>query len=88
MQTAPAADKALAGLDSLDQRDLLRSLDAPVLSIVGGKDVFVAPEIGRYAAQIARHGTLAEFPDSGHAPFLEEGPRYRQVILDFLKSIR
>jgi non-heme chloroperoxidase len=88
MQTAPSADKALAGLDSLDQRALLGSLAAPVLSIVGGKDVFVAPEIGRYAAQIAKHGTLAEFPECGHAPFLEEGPRYRQVVLDFLKTLR
>jgi pimeloyl-[acyl-carrier protein] methyl ester esterase len=87
MQTSPAADRALAQLDSLDQRDAIRALECPLLSIVGGKDVFVAPDIGRYAAKIARRGKLAEFPDCGHAPFIEDGPRYRQVVLDFLGSL-
>jgi pimeloyl-ACP methyl ester carboxylesterase len=27
------------------------------------------------------------FDDSGHAPFLEEGDRYRQEILDFLGGL-
>jgi non-heme chloroperoxidase len=87
MQTSPVADRALAQLDSLDQRAVLRALECPLLSIVGGKDVFVAPDIGRYAAKIARRGQLAEFPDCGHAPFIEDGPRYRAVVLDFLASL-
>jgi pimeloyl-ACP methyl ester carboxylesterase len=77
----------LADLDALDQRATLAALDAPVLSIVGGKDVVVQPDICRLAGTIARHGTVAEFADSGHAPFIEEGPRYRQVLLDFLANI-
>ena len=87
MQTSPAADRALAQLDALDQRETLRSLDCPLLSVVGGKDVFVAPDIGRQAAQLARRGQLAEFPECGHAPFIEDGPRYREVVLDFLRSL-
>lgn len=88
MQCAPSADAALAQLDTLDQRATLRALEAPVLSVIGAKDVVVAPDIGRQAAKIARHGQAAEFAESGHAPFIEEGPRYRQVIVDFLKSLR
>jgi pimeloyl-[acyl-carrier protein] methyl ester esterase len=87
MQSAPSADDALAGLDTLDQRAALAALDAPVLSVVGAKDAVVPPDICRLAGTIARHGTVVECAESGHVPFLEEGPRYRQVLLDFLDSI-
>jgi pimeloyl-ACP methyl ester carboxylesterase len=36
---------------------------------------------------LARRGQLAEFPDCGHAPFIEDGARYREVVLDFLRSL-
>ena len=87
MQAAPAADDALADLDALDQRAALAALDVPVLSMVGARDAIVPADICRYAASIAKRGKVAEFAQSGHAPFLEEGPRYREVLLDFLRSL-
>jgi non-heme chloroperoxidase len=87
MQAAPSADEALLELGRLDQRATLASLDVPLLSIVGGKDVVVDPAIGRAAARLARRGSMAEFEECGHAPFLEDGPRYRKVLLDFLASV-
>jgi len=87
MQNAPTADRALAQLDSVDQRDILAALDIPVLSMVGGLDVVVDPAICREAARIARHGRVEEFADCGHAPFLEDGEHYRQALLDFLKPL-
>ncbi|MGL6223108.1 MAG: alpha/beta fold hydrolase [Steroidobacteraceae bacterium] len=87
MQTSPSADDALLNLGTLEQRAILAALDVPLLSIVGAKDVIVDPEIGRFAAKLAKRGTAVEFPDCGHAPFIEDGPRYRQVLLDFLASI-
>jgi pimeloyl-ACP methyl ester carboxylesterase len=87
MQTSPAADDALADLDLLDQRTALKTLEAPVLSIVGARDAIVPADICRHAASIAKNGRVAEFAQSGHAPFLEEGPRYREVLLDFLGSV-
>jgi len=87
MQTAPIADTALAQLDTLDQRAALAALDVPVLSIVGARDAIVAPDIGRAAAAIAKRGKVAEFEQSGHAPFLEEGPRYREVLLEFVSRL-
>ena len=71
----------------LDQRTALKTLEAPVLSIVGARDAIVPADICRYAASIAKNGRVAEFAQSGHAPFLEEGPRYREVLLDFLGSV-
>jgi pimeloyl-[acyl-carrier protein] methyl ester esterase len=87
MQAAPGADAALAGLDALDQRGILAELRVPLLSVVGGKDVVVPPEIGRSAAKLAPRGRVAEFDDCGHAPFLEDGPRYRTTLLEFLGSL-
>lgn len=87
MEAAPSADLALAELDTLDQRDILAEIGAPVLSIVGRKDLIAAPDIGRQAAACANIGHLEEFPDSGHAPFIEEGPRYREVVLKFLERL-
>jgi non-heme chloroperoxidase len=87
MQSAPSADDALAGLDTLDQRTLLAALDTPVLCVVGGKDAVVPPDICHLAGKLARRSTVVEFAESGHAPFIEEGPRYRQVLLDFLSAI-
>ena len=87
MQAAPSADEALAELDVLDQRAALAALEVPVLSIVGAKDVVVSPDVCREAARIARHGRAVEFSESGHAPFVEEGARYRAVLLDFLSTL-
>ena len=88
MQAAPCADLALQQLDTVDQREFLAGLQAPLLSIVGGKDQVTVPDIGRQAAEIAANGRLEEFADSGHAPFIEEGPRYREVLLQFLASLK
>ena len=87
MQTAPCADTALADLDPLDQRAMLAALTVPILSFVGGKDVFVPPGVGRSVPGIARRCQLIEFENCGHAPFIEEAPRYRAALLDFLGTL-
>jgi pimeloyl-[acyl-carrier protein] methyl ester esterase len=87
MQTSPCADDSLAELDIIDQRLLLEKLQAPVLSFVGTKDVVVAPEVCRSVAQYAPNCKLVEFENCGHAPFVEDGVRYREALLGFLASI-
>lgn len=86
-QTSPAADAALAELDHLDQRSLLAGLDVPLLSIVGSADGFVAPDIGRAAAELAPNGKLAFYEGCGHAPFLEEAERYRADVAAFIDGL-
>jgi pimeloyl-[acyl-carrier protein] methyl ester esterase len=87
MQASHTADRALVDLDTLDQREMLANLDVPVLSVVGGKDGIVPPEIGRIAARMAKRGELVEFPGCGHAPFLEDWPAYKAALFQFLHSI-
>jgi non-heme chloroperoxidase len=88
MQASPVADEALLSFETMDQRAILAALDVPLLSIVGGKDVFVEPAIGRFAAKHAKHGQLVEFAECGHAPFLEVPVKYREALLKFLNDIR
>lgn len=87
MQAAPCADLALLDLERIDQREMLRRLQAPFLAIVGGKDALVMPDVVREAAKLAPKGRAEEFADCGHAPFLEDPERYEQVVLGFLKSL-
>ena len=87
MQTSPVADDALAELDVLDQRHILKGLNVPVLSVVGGKDVIVAPDVCRSVANYAKHCKVVEFDACGHAPFIEDGPGYRAALTDFLQSL-
>ncbi|MCU0974773.1 MAG: alpha/beta hydrolase [Steroidobacteraceae bacterium] len=87
MQAGPGADAALLQLDTVDQRATLAALEAPLLSIVGAKDAIVPPDICRAAGRLAKRGSVVEFEECGHAPFIEDGPRYRSVLLDFLAKI-
>lgn len=85
-QASPAADAALAELDHLDQRERLAGLKLPTLAFVGSADGFVDPDIGRAAAQTLG-ATLVELDGCGHAPFLEDGERYRRELLNFVGSL-
>lgn len=87
MQTSPCADTALADLDNLDQRAMLGALEVPILSFIGTQDLFVPPDVGRSVAKIARRLKTVEFEGCGHAPFIEDAPRYRSELLGFLGSL-
>jgi len=87
MQMSPAGDAIMLDLASTDQCAILRELDVPFLSIVGGRDSFVTPDAGRAAAQMAREGRVVECPDAGHAPFVEDARTYQAALLNFLEKI-
>jgi non-heme chloroperoxidase len=87
MNTGPDVVKSLMDLADLDQRKLLSALSAPVLSIVGGKDVIIQPEVGIEAAKHAKNGEFVVFEDCGHAPFIEDAARYTKTLLGFLARL-
>lgn len=87
MDTGPNVVMSLLDLTDLDQRPLLAALPYQVLSIVGGKDAILQPEVGIEAAKCARHGQSVIFEDCGHAPFIEDAPRYMATLLDFLGRV-
>lgn len=84
--TAPRASETLAGLATLDQRELLASFSFPILSIGGAKDTIADPAIAGYAANCARNGRLLTF-DTGHSPQLEAPTAYNEALLAFLGEL-
>lgn len=87
IDSGPGVIDSLIDLGNVDQRNLLAQLTAPVLSIVGGADAILDPEVGKAAASIARNGTLAVIENCGHAPFIEDAPAYLAVLRRFLAEM-
>jgi pimeloyl-ACP methyl ester carboxylesterase len=87
MQTSPRADGSLRDLGGIDQRELLRGIEAPALVVCGRHDAFVPHEAAAEAARMLPNARFVTFEESGHAPFLEEGPRYRSELVGFLNGL-
>lgn len=87
IDSSARATSTLGELAHLDQRDMLMALDIPVLSFICGKDGFVAPEISQWVADNHPRAEGVSFPESGHAPFIEEREGYLDALNKFLSSI-
>lgn len=87
LETGPRADESLRDLGRIDQRALLAGLSAPALVFGGAHDAFVPVEAVRACAELLPGARYVEFEGSGHAPFLEEGERYRSELLSFLEGV-
>lgn len=83
----PAADATLRDLAHVEQRDILPTLDVPVLLMAGHQDGFVPFDAVAASRPLFRDARLVEFEGVGHAPFLEDGPRYRSELLGFLAEL-
>lgn len=87
MESGPTVGSTISELGPLDQREKMQALKAPVLTIIGSQDGVADPEVGRAAQSLLQNGKLVEFEDCGHAPFLEDFPRYSEEVLRFLHNL-
>lgn len=87
LQASPLAGVTLGELAQLDQREILTSLDTPILSFVGSEDGFVAPPICRWVGENCENARLVEFEGVGHAPFIEEQQAYFDALQEFLQEV-
>ena len=87
LQSSPVASATLAKLAMLDQRDMLKSLDLPILSFVGSEDGFVAPPICRWVGEHHAQARVVEFEGVGHAPFIEAQAQYLEELLQFANPL-
>lgn len=87
IDSGPNVIRSLLDLADIDQRALLAALDAPLLSIIGGADLILDPQIGLQAAKCARRGTTVTFDGCGHAPFIEDAPKYIATLRDFMAAL-
>lgn len=84
INSSARATATLAELAHIDQREMLLALDMPVLSFICGRDGFVAPQIAQWVADHHPRALGVRYPDSGHAPFIEERDAYLQALRGFL----
>jgi pimeloyl-[acyl-carrier protein] methyl ester esterase len=87
IDSSARATETLGELAHLDQRDMLLGLDMPVLSYICGQDGFVAPQISQWVADNHPRAEGVSFPDSGHAPFIEEREGYLDALQSFLAAV-
>jgi pimeloyl-ACP methyl ester carboxylesterase len=83
LESSPAASATLGELAQLDQREMLTSLDVPILSFVGSEDGFVAPTICRWVGEHHSNARVVEFDGVGHAPFIEAQAQYLEELIAF-----
>lgn len=86
-EASPRAARTLGELADLDQREILLNLKQPILSFIGGKDTFVAPEICRWVAENHSNVKAVEFEECGHAPFVEVRDQYLDALKGFLAEL-
>lgn len=74
----------LAELGQHDARDVLHSLQAPVLFLGGSKDYMIRPSTLRRAAAIASHGRAEVVSGCSHFVLVEAPQRVNGLLEDFL----
>jgi pimeloyl-ACP methyl ester carboxylesterase len=70
-----------------DWRDVLPTIDVPVLVVEGEHDKNTPWEAGKYVADAVPDGRFELFAHSSHVPFYEEPDRFTAVLRDFLASL-
>jgi pimeloyl-ACP methyl ester carboxylesterase len=76
----------LVGANVEDRLDLLATLDAPTLVIVGEQDAHFVPHCERIAGTIP-NAQLVVVPDAGHSPQFEAPDAWWQALSGFLTDV-
>ena len=83
----PAVTRAaLAILSTADLREMLPSIDRPVLLIHGSVDAICPPGAARYMAERLPDARLVLFDGAGHAPCLSRPEEFNAIQRDFLQE--
>jgi pimeloyl-ACP methyl ester carboxylesterase len=72
--------------DRPDRRELLRSLDSPVLILVGELDGVTPPAAARVMSDLARQSELVEIPGAAHLSPMERPSEVNAALLDWLRK--
>jgi pimeloyl-ACP methyl ester carboxylesterase len=77
--------RALFGAD-LDLRPAFAAMTCPGLVIHGTKDAVVTQATGEAAAKAMQNGRFIAYPETGHAPFLEQPDRFAADLAQFVTT--
>ncbi len=78
---------ALEALYRTDLRDVLGSIDVPVLVIHGSSDSITPPEAGEYLKENIKGARLELMEGAGHAPFLTRPGAFNRLISEFAERL-
>lgn len=70
----------------IDSDDVLSTLEKPVLMTQGQSDTVILPAMGDRILKTCRTSTASWYPGAGHAPFLEDPPRFNRELADFVRK--
>lgn len=74
------------GARDLDNTDILAAMTKPVLVTHGRADRVVLPAAGKYIGTHCPTATTSWYDGVGHAPFLEDAPRYNRELAAFIRQ--
>jgi len=67
--------------------DVIKSLQCPVLFVLGANDSMTVPKFARTLIDAAAHGRVVQLPDTGHAMMAENPEGVRIALSDFARSL-
>ena len=67
--------------------DVLRQIRVPMLITHGEADEIILVAAARHHAKIVPHAKLSLYREIGHAPFLEDAPRFNAELRSFVASL-
>jgi pimeloyl-ACP methyl ester carboxylesterase len=73
--------------DRQDSTDVVSSLDAPVLVVVGDQDALIASQEAQALAATAPNGRAAVLEGTGHLPSLQQPDRFNAELLALLGDL-
>jgi pimeloyl-ACP methyl ester carboxylesterase len=80
MRVSPFVDRAIAGRAGDTNRDMLDSIHAPVTLVFGGKDPIISAALAQTVSSTLAGATVVQFPNAGHAPFIEDAQRFDEIL--------
>lgn len=75
------------GMHEHDAMNLLPEIDVPALVVIGGKDPFSPPDLGRHMAAAMPDAVLKTVPNGTHGTILEYPEMVNGFVLDFLADV-
>jgi pimeloyl-ACP methyl ester carboxylesterase len=84
----PAKIRAALITRTIDSDDVLSALKRPVLMAQGRSDIVVLPAMGEHILEKCGTSEASWYPQAGHAPFLEDAPRFNRELVDFASMAR